>query len=117
MVEATLRSSLAGSRFANVRVVESIDSTNRALLAWSATGADDRGAPINDGAVLIARTQTAGRGRLGRRWVAPIDSALLMSVLVRPAPLSIEHWPLLSFAMGIAPWSRPLTRWVRPPWR
>ncbi len=97
-----LRSSLAGRRFSDVRVVDSIDSTNRALLAWAIAGHDDAGNVVADGAVLIARSQTAGRGRLGRTWIAPPDSALLMTVLVDPEAMPIERWPLLSFAMGIA---------------
>ncbi len=32
-----------------------------------------------DGAVVVADEQTAGRGRLGRRWMAPPGSALLVS--------------------------------------
>ncbi len=97
-----LRAALTGSRFADVRVVDSIDSTNGALLAWAVRGHDDTGATVADGAVLIARSQTAGRGRLGRTWIAPPDSALLMTVLVAPTALPVERWPLLSFAMGVA---------------
>ncbi len=97
-----LRAALAGSRFSDVRVVDSIDSTNRALLAWAIAGHDDAGAAVVDGAVLIARSQTAGRGRLGRTWIAPADSALLMTVLVDPTAMPIERWPMLSFAMGMA---------------
>jgi BirA family transcriptional regulator, biotin operon repressor / biotin---[acetyl-CoA-carboxylase] ligase len=97
-----LRSALADSRFADVRVVDSIDSTNRAMTAWGSAGLSDDGSVIGDGAVLIARSQTAGRGRLGRRWIAPVDSALLMSVLVVPGELAMDRWPLLSFAMGLA---------------
>ena len=97
-----LRSALAASRFSDVRVVDSIDSTNRALIAWAIAGHDDAGTTIADGAVLIARSQTAGRGRLGRTWVAPPDSALLMTVLVDATAVPIERWPLLSFAMGMA---------------
>ena len=96
------RAALAGSRFADVRVVDSIDSTNRALLAWAIAGHDDAGTTIADGAVLIARSQTAGRGRLGRAWIAPPNSALLMTVLVDPMAMPIDRWPLLSFAMGVA---------------
>jgi BirA family biotin operon repressor/biotin-[acetyl-CoA-carboxylase] ligase len=33
--------------------------------------------------VVVTDTQTAGRGRLGREWVAPSGSALAMSILVR----------------------------------
>ena len=97
-----LRAALAGSRFSDARIVDSIDSTNRALLAWAIAGHDDAGTTVADGAVLIARSQTAGRGRLGRAWIAPPDSALLMTVLVDPMATPIDRWPLLSFAMGVA---------------
>jgi BirA family biotin operon repressor/biotin-[acetyl-CoA-carboxylase] ligase len=41
------------------------------------------GAP--EGAVVVADEQTAGRGRLGRRWEAPPGTSLLCSVQLRPA--------------------------------
>jgi BirA family biotin operon repressor/biotin-[acetyl-CoA-carboxylase] ligase len=44
-------------------------------------GADDP-----EGAVAVAEHQTAGRGRLGRRWVAPPGTAIQVSVLLRPPP-------------------------------
>ena len=37
-----------------------------------------------EGLVAVAAHQTAGRGRLGRRWEAPPGSNLLVSVLLRP---------------------------------
>lgn len=40
------------------------------------------GAP--QGLVVLADEQRAGKGRLGRRWVAPFGSSLLMSILLRP---------------------------------
>jgi len=42
-------------------------------------GADDP-----EGAVAVADHQTAGRGRLGRRWTAPAGTAIHVSVLLRP---------------------------------
>ena len=43
-----------------------------------------------EGLVLVAEHQTAGRGRLGREWVAPARSSLTVSFLLvpggRPAP-------------------------------
>lgn len=57
---------------------ESITSTNT-----RATELAKQGAPA--GALVIADHQTAGRGRLGRRWIAPPGSALLMSLILRPA--------------------------------
>ncbi len=41
-----------------------------------------QGAP--EGTVVLADVQTAGRGRLGRRWVAPPSTCLLCSILFRP---------------------------------
>ncbi len=38
-----------------------------------------------EGAVAVADHQTAGRGRLGRRWEAPPGTAITASVLLRPA--------------------------------
>lgn len=38
-----------------------------------------------EGTLVIADEQTAGRGRLGRTWVAPPSSSLLMSLILRPA--------------------------------
>ncbi len=37
-----------------------------------------------EGAVVVADVQTAGRGRLGRRWEAPPGTAILCSVALRP---------------------------------
>jgi len=37
-----------------------------------------------EGTVVVADEQTAGRGRLARRWLAPPDTCLLCSILFRP---------------------------------
>ena len=42
----------------------------------------DRGSP--EGTAIIAEEQKAGRGRMGRAWISPKHSNLLMSVLLRP---------------------------------
>ena len=75
-----------------VRVVEETGSTNADLLAEARSGAQD-------GVVLVAEAQTAGRGRLGRRWVSPPRGTLTFSVLLRPAgvPAGLLGWlPLLA---------------------
>jgi len=41
---------------------------------------------LPEGAVAATEHQTAGRGRLGRRWDEPAGSSVLMSVLLRPLP-------------------------------
>jgi BirA family transcriptional regulator, biotin operon repressor / biotin---[acetyl-CoA-carboxylase] ligase len=40
--------------------------------------------PSNDGLVILADEQTAGRGRRGRSWTAPPRSSILMSVVLFP---------------------------------
>jgi BirA family biotin operon repressor/biotin-[acetyl-CoA-carboxylase] ligase len=37
-----------------------------------------------EGAVAVCEEQTAGRGRMGRRWEAAAGSSILVSVLLRP---------------------------------
>ncbi len=54
-----------------------IDSTN-----LEARRRAEAGAP--HGACLVAEYQSAGRGRLDRRWTAPAGSCLLFSLLLRP---------------------------------
>ncbi len=68
---------LPGTRFTDVRRLGSVDSTNRYLLDEARSGAPE-------GTVAVADYQTAGRGRLGRRWEAPAGANLLASVLLRP---------------------------------
>ena len=49
-----------------------------------------QGAP--EGSLVITDEQTAGKGRLGRRWLAPPGTGLLMSLLFRPhSRFSILH--------------------------
>ena len=52
--------------------------------------------------MVIAESQTAGRGRLGRRWSSPAGRGLLFSVLLRPKlPMSDVH--LLTLALSALP--------------
>jgi BirA family biotin operon repressor/biotin-[acetyl-CoA-carboxylase] ligase len=82
------------TRFTDIRRFETIDSTNRYLLECAAKGA-------NEGVVAVADEQTAGRGRLGRSWIAPPRSALLVSVLLRPQ-LPVDQLHLLTVAAAVA---------------
>lgn len=54
-----------------------------------------------EGTVVAADVQTAGRGRLGRVWLAPPGKALLFSVQLRPRP-PLPLWPELSLVAGEA---------------
>lgn len=62
-----------------VLVYDSLDSTN----SRAAELARD---PANDGLVVLARAQTAGRGQQGRSWHCPAGTGVLLSVLLFPPP-------------------------------
>ena len=55
---------------------------------------------LPEGAIVVAGHQTAGRGRLGRRWEAPPGTAILCSVLLKP-PAS-RNAPELALVAGVA---------------
>ena len=71
----------------------SVASTN----AWASELAE-LGATA--GTVAVAETQTAGRGRLSRRWFSP-ESGLWFSIILKPE-LDAGKAPLLVFVSGLA---------------
>jgi len=82
-----------GTRFGPVEHVPETGSTNADLAA--------RVADAPDGLVRVTDHQTAGRGRLDRRWDAPPGTNLLVSVLVRPRWTADRH-PLVTAALAVA---------------
>ena len=72
------------------RYLERCESTQRELPA---------DAP--EGAVVAADEQTAGRGRLGRPWLAAPGTSLLFSVNLRP-PVETQRLPALTIVAGLA---------------
>ncbi len=72
------RSRAAAARF---EYVEHAGSTNDELRI-AVTGPDAAAWP--HGSVLVTDDQTAGRGRLGRTWLAPSGKTLAISLLLRP---------------------------------
>ncbi len=55
-----------------------------------------RGQP--EGLVVTAEEQVAGRGRQGRRWLAPPGTSLQMSILLRPPLAASQVWRLTPLA-------------------
>ena len=90
--EEYLTKALKSKGFTSVSWVEETGSTNDDLLE-KISGID------NGGRVLIADFQTSGKGRFDRKWVAEINSALLMSVSFLA---DVEKVNLGVFASGIA---------------
>ncbi|MDH7477927.1 MAG: biotin--[acetyl-CoA-carboxylase] ligase, partial [Candidatus Bathyarchaeota archaeon] len=54
----------------------------------------------SEGTIVIAETQTAGRGRLGREWFSP-RGGLYFSVILRPKLTAKESVGLI-FVAGLA---------------
>lgn len=61
-----------------LKLMDETDSTNLRLKEWVREGR------IQAPYLLIASSQTAGRGRLGRSFLSPPGTGLYMSVLLRP---------------------------------
>ena len=76
----------------DVRYFDSIGSTNDEALAWAANDAKDL-------SLVVADEQTAGRGRLDRKWFTPPGTALAFSLILRP---SAAERPDLSRMVGLA---------------
>jgi BirA family biotin operon repressor/biotin-[acetyl-CoA-carboxylase] ligase len=90
--------------------LEETGSTNDELVE-RAVGPDADAWP--DLSVLVTASQTTGRGRLGRIWVAPAGRSLAISILVRPrlpdgGPLPVDRLGWLPLLTGAA-----MTRAVR----
>jgi len=73
--------------------VETVSTNNDALELGR------RGASA--GTVVIARSQTGGRGRLGKTWLSPAGSGLYFSMLMRPT-LDPADLPKITLAAGVA---------------
>lgn len=77
-----------------LRAYRSTTSTNTVARQWV-----DEGAP--EGSLVVAEEQTAGRGRLGRRWHAQTGKNLLFSLILHPK-LPVQQWGLITLAASIA---------------
>lgn len=82
--------------YCDVEVVQRTGSTNNDLVALAAKG------EVEEGMVLVAEEQTAGRGRLDRQWTAPPRSGLFFSVLLKPAEVPVARWGWLPLLTGVA---------------
>lgn len=91
--EISRRLAIRLPQYARVQWVESTGSTNADLLA-------DVTAPAFS--ALIAGHQSAGRGRLGRPWVAPAGSQAILSVLLRPSVAELDSLGTIPLATGLA---------------
>ena len=81
--------------FSRVDRFDAVDSTQRVVREWLEAGTPEV-------AVAVAGEQTAGRGRLDRRWQAPRGAGLLVSVGFRPTSMALRHGWRLAAVVSLA---------------
>ena len=77
----------------HITVLEEVGSTSD----WLKQHAADL--PV--GTVVLAESQTAGRGRRDNRWIAPRGRDLMFSLLLKPAA-TMEKWPRITTLAALA---------------
>jgi len=93
--EGEIREALrSGTPWSDPVVLGVTDSTNRVAMEMAENGAPH-------GTVVVADAQTAGRGRMGRRWVSPAGKNLYVSLLLRPSVPAADA-PRLALVAGVA---------------
>ena len=94
VVESDLIRTARGMRFLGVPAEfhESLGSTNDEAFRRA-----EEGAP--EGLVVLARHQTAGKGRLGRTWFDQPDRSLMFSILLKPT-IPLPSYSLLSLTLA-----------------
>lgn len=92
--ESIARRLTGAAKAAKIELRDSVSSTNTVLKEWA-----EQGKP--EGAVLIARQQSAGKGRLGRSFYSPKGTGLYMSILLRPK-CSAEESLFITTAAAVA---------------
>ena len=92
MKQDELKKALSNLPLGQVKYFDSIGSTNTEALAWATNDAEDL-------SLVIADEQTAGRGRLDRKWFTPPGTALAFSLILHP---TAEEKPFLTRIAGLA---------------
>lgn len=72
-----------------------VTSTNDLALAWARQGAVD-------GSLIIADSQTAGRGRDSRQWMTFPGTALALSLILQPTPEEMSYLPRFTALAALA---------------
>jgi BirA family biotin operon repressor/biotin-[acetyl-CoA-carboxylase] ligase len=73
---------------------DSIESTNTEAINQAKRGAQE-------GLCVVARQQTAGRGRHGRAWISEKEAGLYFSVILRPK-IETRFLPLITLMTAVA---------------
>ncbi len=77
----------------NIFYYPTLNSTNTLAYSLAHDGSDEW-------TVIIADSQSNGRGRQGRVWYSPPDTNIYTSFILKPA-ISYEHFPAISLLTGM----------------
>ena len=91
LLRKSVKGKLFGKRFYHFFKT---DSTNRVAMELAYAGEEE-------GAVILAETQTEGRGRAGRRWHSEQGTGIYVTIVLRPR-LSPVQAPLLTMLAGLS---------------
>ncbi|MEZ2121525.1 MULTISPECIES: biotin--[acetyl-CoA-carboxylase] ligase [unclassified Corynebacterium] len=93
--DALRRRCVDGGPYNRIDHTPETGSTNTDLVVAAGRGAQEWTA-------VVAEHQSAGRGRHGRVWTAPVGSQITLSVLIRPPRSSLRRLGTLPLAAGLA---------------
>ncbi len=88
-IKAGLKTRMMGK---NIHYFKETESTN--ILARDMAGS------VEEGTVVIAESQTGGRGRMGRKWISP-EGGIWLSVILKPKMQPL-HAPRITLLAGVA---------------
>lgn len=91
---AEIKNFLNDNIYVNITVLESVDSTNKFLKEKAVKG-------DKEGSVVIADSQTGGRGRFTRKFYSPSGCGIYMSILLKPE-ISARDAVLITAAAAVA---------------
>lgn len=88
-IKAGLRTKVIGK---NIKYFKETESTN--IIAREIA------ASVDEGTIVIAETQTAGRGRMGRKWISP-EGGIWLSIILKPR-IEPVYAPRVTLMAGVS---------------
>ncbi len=88
-IKAGLKTSIIGR---NIEYFKETESTN--IIAREMAGS------VEEGTVVIAESQTGGRGRLGRKWISP-EGGIWLSIILKPG-IQPLYAPRITLMAGVS---------------
>lgn len=88
-ITAGLKTTLIGKEIKYFKETESTNIIAREIAA-----------SVEEGTVVIAESQTAGRGRLGRKWISP-EGGIWLSIIVKPE-IQLLYAPRITLLAGVS---------------